>query len=235
MKRAILALAFLSAACATRSALPSLPLTPPPGEAKFADVIDGFVSADRVTPPPSCATLFVGSSSIRFWNSLAADFPTRTVINRGFGGSTVWEVNHYFGQIVAPYGPREIVYYAGENDLNADRTPDDAFADFIEFMRLKQAALGSTPVWFIAAKPSKLRLAQLPQQTAFNDKVRALADARDDLAYIDIVSPMLKPDGTPRDIFIADDLHMTPEGYAIWTPIVNAALDAGQPARAPNC
>ena len=46
---------------------------------------------------------------------------------------------------------------------------------------------------------------------------------------------MLKPDGTPRDIFVEDDLHMTPEGYAIWTPIVNAALDAGQPAKAPGC
>lgn len=235
MKRALLAFAFLSAACATQAPLPSLSLTPPPREANFADVIDGWATADRATPPPACATLFVGSSSIRFWNSLAADFPTRTVINRGFGGSTVWEVNHYFNRIVAPYRPREIVFYAGENDLNADRTPDQAFADFVEFMRLKQGALGSTPVWFIAAKPSKLRLAQLPQQTAFNDKVRDLADMRDDLAYIDVVAPMLKPDGTPRDIFVEDDLHMTPEGYAIWTPIVNAALDAGQPAKAPGC
>lgn len=235
MKRAILALALLCAACATGTPLPALSVTPPPREAGYADAIATFEAADRETPPPSCPTLFVGSSSIRFWSSLAEDFPTRAVINRGFGGSTVWEVNHYFSRIVAPYHPREIVFYAGENDLNAGRTPDDAFADFVQFMRLKQDALGATPVWFIAAKPSKLRFDQLPLQTAFNDKVRALAATRDDLAYIDIVPAMLKPDGSPKDIFVADNLHMTPEGYALWTPIVNAALDAGQPAHAPGC
>ena len=64
---------------------------------------------------------------------------------------------------------------------------------------------------------------------------KALADARDDLAYIDIVPAMLKPDGTPKDIFVEDNLHMTPAGYALWTPIVDAALDAGQPAKAPGC
>ena len=65
--------------------------------------------------------------------------------------------------------------------------------------------------------------------------MKALADQRGDLAYIDIVPGMLKADGTPKDIFVADDLHMTPEGYAIWTPIVDAALDAGQSAKAPGC
>jgi len=65
--------------------------------------------------------------------------------------------------------------------------------------------------------------------------VKSLADKRDDLAYIDIVPAMLKPDGTPKDIFVQDNLHMTPEGYAIWTPIVTKALDAGQKAKAPGC
>jgi hypothetical protein len=75
----------------------------------------------------------------------------------------------------------------------------------------------------------------MPAQTAYNAKVKALADRRDDLAYIDVVKPMLKPDGSPKDIFVEDNLHMTPEGYAIWTPIVDAALDAGQKAKAPGC
>ncbi len=236
IKRAILAFALLAAACASANPpLPDLPLTPPGKAANFDEAIAAFEASDKAAAPPTCTTLFVGSSSIRFWRSLAEDFPTRAVINRGFGGSTVWEVNHYFSRIVAPYRPREIVFYAGENDLNAGRTPDDAFADFVAFMRLKEQTLGTTPVWFISAKPSKLRLGQMAQQTAFNDKVRALADARDDLAYIDIVPAMHKADGSLKDIFVEDDLHMTPEGYALWTPIVNDALDAGQPARAPGC
>jgi lysophospholipase L1-like esterase len=227
-----LVLALLGA-CATVETDPVQ--TPPPKAPGFADVIAGFEEADKASMPPKCATLFVGSSSIRFWRSLKEDFPDRTVINRGFGGSTVWEVNAYFDRIVTPYRPKEIVYYAGENDINAKRTPDDAYADFVGFMRMKDKALGKTPVWFISSKPSKLRFDQMPAQAQFNAKVKALADRRDDLAYIDVVQPMLKLDGSPKDIFVEDNLHMTPDGYAIWTPIVDAALDKGQTAKAPGC
>jgi hypothetical protein len=73
------------------------------------------------------------------------------------------------------------------------------------------------------------------RQAELNAKVKALADRRDDLAFIDVVSVMLKPDGTPKDIFLADNLHLTPEGYALWTPLVDDALDAGQKAKAPGC
>ncbi|RYY97082.1 MAG: hypothetical protein EON61_20665 [Alphaproteobacteria bacterium] len=238
MKRIITALAVLAVnACATANpALPDLAQTAPPVAPRFAEAIAAFEASDKTAMPPKCATLFVGASSIRFWKSLKEDFPDRTVINRGFGGSTVWEVDHYFDRVVAPYHPKEIVFYAGENDLWIDkRTPDEIYADFVQFMRLKDKALGTTPVWYISAKPSKQRFEQFATQVDLNAKVKALADQRDDLAFIDIVPAMLKPDGTPKDIFVADDLHMTPDGYALWTPIVDAALDAGQSAKAPGC
>ena len=237
MKRIIASLALLaSTACATSAPLPDLAQTAPPRAPRFDDAIAAFDASDKAVMPPKCATLFVGASSIRFWKSLKEDFPDRTVINRGFGGSTVWEVDHYFDHVVAPYHPKEIVFYAGENDLWIDkRTPDEIYADFVQFMRLKEKTLGATPVWYISAKPSKQRFEQLGLQATLNAKVKALADTRDDLAYIDVVPAMLKPDGKPKDIFVEDNLHMTPFGYALWTPIVDAALDAGQPARAPGC
>ena len=236
MKRLIVSLAVFASACATTTPLPDLPQTPSATAPRFDEAIAAFEAADRDALPPKCATLFVGASSIRFWKSLKEDFPDRTVINRGFGGSTVWEVDHYFDRVVKPYHPKEIVFYAGENDLWIDkRTPDQIYADFVQFMRLKEKSLGATPVWYISAKPSKQRFEQLSLQADLNAKVKALADQRDDLAFIDVVPAMLKSDGTPKDIYVADNLHMTPEGYAIWTPIVDAALDAGQPAKAPGC
>jgi len=227
--------ALLLSACATHAALPDLAQSPPAAAPAFVEVIAAFGEADRMSMPPACATLFVGSSSIRFWRSLKEDFPDRNVINRGFGGSTVWEVAHYFDQVVTPYRPKEIVFYAGENDINAGRTADEAYADFVHFMRLKEKALGATPVWYISAKPSKLRRDQFGKQSALNGMIEALAGQRNDLAYVDVVSVMLKTDGTPKDIYVEDDLHMTPDGYALWTPIVDAALDAGQAGRAPGC
>lgn len=213
---------------------------------RFDAAIDAFEAADKTAMPPKCATLFVGSSTIRFWSSLKEDFPDRQVVNRGFGGSTVWEIDDYFSRVVTPYHPRAIVFYAGDNDL-ADvparngnpavpgHTPDQVYADFVTFMKLKDKALGKTPVWFISVKPSKLRWDIQDKMTAVNAKVKALADKRNDLAYIDIVPAMLKPDGTPKDIFREDRLHMTPDGYALWAPIVEKALAEGQKDKAPGC
>lgn len=223
--------ALLASACATGTA--GLPPIEP--STRFDEAMTAFAAEDAAAMPARCGFLFVGSSSIRFWRTLKQDFPDRPVINRGFGGSTIAEVNWYFDKVVKPYKPQAIVFYAGENDLNAGRTPRDAALDFHTFMALKTQALGATPVWYIAAKPSKLRRDQKPVQDDLNARIRMMADQRDDLAYIDIVPVMLNPDGTPKDIYVEDNLHMTPDGYRLWTPIVDAALDAGQRSRAPGC
>ena len=198
---------------------------PARGPERFAPEIEAFAAADRAQPPPPCGFLFVGSSSIRFWRTLAVDMAPIPIINRGFGGSTVADVDALFDKVVTPYRPRAIIFYAGENDLSAGKTPAQIVADFARFMDLKTRALGQTPVWFISLKPSKQRWAQLAQQGEVNDAVKAHAARRHDLHYIDIVSTMIEG-GKPKEIFIGDGLHMTPEGYVLWTNVIRPAVEA---------
>jgi lysophospholipase L1-like esterase len=193
-------------------------------EYSLAGEVDRFIAADRTAPPAPCQVLFVGSSSFVEWRKdLAADMAPIPVINRGFGGSHIEYVNRWFDKIVAPYRPRAIVFYAGDNDIDAGKSVTRVVADFDAFMALKTHALGATPVYFIAVKPSKLRFTQLPLQTQVNDEIRARAGQRSDLHFIDVVSPMLE-DGKPRDIYVSDGLHMNRDGYVIWARIVKAAL-----------
>ena len=195
-----------------------------------------FVEADRAAPPAACQVLFVGSSSIVNWkDGLAADMAPMPVINRGFGGSHIEYVNRWFEQIVAPYHPRAIVFYAGENDLDAGKSVERVVSDFDEFMKRKTQALGDTPVYFISLKPSKLRFAQFPLQSEVNEAVRERVGKRTDLHFIDIVPPMLDDEGKPKDLFVADGLHMKPAGYAIWTKAVRAALLPNTEAEAHTC
>src|ERR1044071_3560888 len=67
-----------------QSATPAKPASLP-----FAKEIEAFAASDKTNPPPTGAILFIGSSSIRLWTNLAADFPRHRVINRGFGGSQI--------------------------------------------------------------------------------------------------------------------------------------------------
>lgn len=49
----------------------------------FADEIAAFEAADRERPPPERPIVFVGSSSIRLWDTLAEDVAPLPVLNRG--------------------------------------------------------------------------------------------------------------------------------------------------------
>jgi len=146
------------------------------------------------------------------------------VINRGFGGSKIEDVDLYFDKVVAPYKPRAIFFYAGENDLSAGETVETVVTNFERFMTMKTAELGDAPVYFISLKPSKLRLAQMPLQAEVNTRIKALAETRSDLRYVDVIPAMLDQ-GAPKDIYVADGLHMNPDGYALWTGIVRPVLE----------
>lgn len=192
--------------------------------ARFADQIAAFAAEDKVALRPACQIVFTGSSSIRFWKTLGEDLAPLPVLNRGFGGSRIADVNHWFEQVVGRYRPAAVVFYAGENDLAAGKDPAAIVADFEQFLALKDKALGETPVYFVSLKPSKLRWGHFAAQSWINDRIRELADRRADLEFIDVVRPMLK-DGRPKDIFVEDNLHMTRAGYVLWAGAVKPVLE----------
>ncbi len=226
MKRLVLLAAFSLAACTSAGAVsdPSPAIAAElPADAPFRDEILRFAELDREAPPPECAVLFVGSSSIRLWSTLKEDLAPLPVLNRGFGGSTIAQSNMYFDRIVAPYRPRAIVLYAGENDLDNGQSPDAVAAEFRRFLEMKRARLGKTPVFYISAKPSKQRFGQFARQSELNAAIRQLAASSTDLTFIDVVTPMLR-DGRPQDLYVEDGLHMNAAGYAIWRGLVRDAL-----------
>jgi hypothetical protein len=101
--------------------------------------------------------LLVGSSSIRGWRSAAMDFPNFRVVNRGFGGSHLEDVNFYAGQVVFPYKPKLIVLYAGENDVVAGKSVERVFDDFKKFAVSVRRKLPKTRLIFVSLKPSPAR------------------------------------------------------------------------------
>lgn len=195
--------------------------------ARWNDTIAAFEAADRAHPPAPGAVLFIGSSSIRLWTTLATDFPGVRAINRGFGGSEIDDATFFADRIVAPYHPAAIVMYAGDNDLADGDSPQQVLQDFQAFVRTARALDPGVPIAFIAIKPSVARQSLLPQIRAANAKVRDWATTQPDVAYLDVFTPMLGADGQPESTWFGDDgLHMNRRGYALWVGIVKPWLDA---------
>lgn len=187
--------------------------------------INAFAEIDRKQTPPENAILFVGSSSIRMWENLRASFPNLKVINRGFGGSRLEDVDHYFNQIVTPYKPKTIVLYAGENDLNEGVAPETVVESYRKFAEMVHQKLPKTKILYVSAKPSPSRWKIADQFRRANDLIKAEI-ARDRKAkYVDVWTAMLGANGEPLpEIFRDDKLHMNEKGYAIWTRIIEKYL-----------
>ncbi len=184
-----------------------------------------FEAADKTNPPPKQAILFIGSSSIRLWQTIAHDFAEHKIINRGFGGSQIADSTHFAERIVIPYEPRLIAMYAGGNDINAGKTPERVAADFKAFVGTVHAKLPNTRIAYISIAPNPARWAQVERVKATNALVAEYTKQNPKLQFIDVFPHMLGPDGRPRpEIFVEDKLHMNANGYALWTKIVKPYL-----------
>lgn len=193
---------------------------PAPANKWEAD-IRKFEEVDRQNPPPKGAVLFIGSSSIRMWKDVATDFPATKVINRGFGGSEIADSTNFADRIVIPYQPRMVVLYAGDNDLNSGKTPQQVFAAYQAFVNRVRAKLPKAKIAFISIKPSLARVKLMAQMRTTNELIRNYAAKNKNLVFIDVFTPMLNAEGQPRpELFIQDGLHMNRTGYDIWKRVI---------------
>lgn len=204
--------------------------TPPPaatGPQRWEKDIAAFEAADKQTPPPQSPVIFVGSSSIRMW-SLPESFPDRPTLNRGFGGSTLADSIHYFDRLIIPHQPSAIVVYAGDNDIAKEMSAEEVAADFQKLAGLASEKLPGTPVIFIAIKPSIKRWNLWPAMSRANSLIASWCASRPGVHFADIAAPMLadvEAGQPPRaSLFKKDGLHLSEEGYAVWTRVIEPML-----------
>lgn len=195
------------------------------GPERWEKDIAAFEKSDAANPPPKGGIVFVGSSSIRMWKTLAQDFPKHNVINRGFGGSQTSDSVHFADRIVIPYEPRMIVFYAGANDISAKKTPEKVAADFRAFVEKVRAKLPGVEIAYISIAGNPARWTQVEQVKEANALVAAYCKETPRTQFIDVFTAMLGPDGKPKpDIFLKDRLHMNAKGYELWTNIIGPRL-----------
>lgn len=230
MNKLYFLLLLLAFACGepTKTAVTTT-ISPPEGVPvihRFENEIRTFETADSMAKPPADFVLFVGSSSVRKWGTLAEDLAPLAVLNRGFGGSNFQDLLYFADRIVFKYQPSAVVVYEGDNDIVSDTLqPEHVAIRLGVFQELMQAKLPGVPTYFLAVKPSIARRNLLTKAKATNALIQEMAANDEMLTYIDVATPMMTEDGKIRsDIFIKDSLHMNATGYALWTEVVRAVL-----------
>ena len=183
---------------------------------KWEKAIAAYEQTDRTNRPPKGALLFIGSSTIRLWKTLAQDFPGQRVINRGFGGSEIVDSSHFAERIIFPYTPRMVFLRAGGNDLWGGKPPEQVFAEFKEFVQKVHAKLPDTEIVFVSLSPSIARWKQADKEKTLNALVKDYISGKPRLKYLETYDMVLGADGQPRaGLFIEDKLHFNAAGYEL--------------------
>ena len=196
--------------------------------------IAAFEAADRKTPPPKQAILFVGSSSIRGWK-LNKYFPDLKTINRGFGGSQMSDSVRYANRIVTPHKPKIVVVYAGDNDIADGKSPKQVADDYILLVDKIRTQLPHTHILFIAIKPSIRRWKLVDKMRKANQMIKEITKKDAQQGFIDIDKPMIGDDSLPRkELFAKDGLHLNHEGYVLWSKLTRDAIKIATASKTPS-
>jgi len=180
--------------------------------------------------PDSETVVFIGSSSIKRWDTLEEDFAPLPVLNRGFGGSTMRDVN-VFMDFLMRYESMRIVVYEGDNDLVDDASDIDE--DFLDpcrkFIPRWQETLPEAEIYFLSIKPSPARAHATERYREANRRLARLCEEDSRLHFVDVFTPMLDAEGKIRpELYVADGVHLNARGYSLWTRIIRGHLNPSE-------
>lgn len=182
--------------------------------------IDAFDKLNGANPLQECI-LFTGSSSIRMWKNPAKDFNNPKILNRGFGGSQIIDLIENFDQVILKYHPKKIVIYSGDNDIQEGKSAEIVYGDFCTLYGMIKAKLPNAEVYYIAIKPSLNRWEKVIEMQKANTMINEYLNTKSNAFFVDVFSPMIDLNGKPSEKwFMEDGLHLTDEGYQLWTKIL---------------
>lgn len=199
--------------------------------------IAAFEAQDVQSPPPQEAIVFVGSSSIRLWDTLEEDMAPMPVVQRGFGGSRLFDAIYYTDRIITPYAPKMLVVFSGSNDIAGDtpKSAEEVTELYRQFVNRVHYRMADLPIYFIAISPTKSRWEHKDIVFETNRRIAEIAETDERLFFIDTASALLDDKGEPNDeLFVLDRLHLNAEGYAVWTSIIRPILTEGWDATGPS-
>lgn len=193
---------------------------------RFRSEIEQFDLLDQDRLNKENLIVFTGSSSIRFWQSLVSDFPDYNVINRGFGGSEMSDLNYFWDKLILLHQPTKVFIYEGDNDINSGKSIEVIMEGYKYLAQKMAKYLPNTKLYLISPKPSVARWHLKDKYEQLNYSIALWVLWEPNITFIDVWTPMCDDKGeVKKDLFIGDMLHMNDKGYKIWASTVRPFIE----------
>ena len=177
------------------------------------------------------AVLFIGSSSIRRWDSIKKDLDPYEPIKRGYGGAHFYDLIHFTKRLVSPHKVKAIAVFVA-NDITGnqggvnDLSPKEVLSLVKIVTKQIRKTHNKTPIFFIETTPSSSRWKVWNKISKANDLIKDFTSKKRNIFFIDTRSYFLKLNGMPNDeFFVGDKLHLNNRGYKLWSKIITESFD----------
>jgi len=194
----------------------------------WSGAIADLEAKDKTETHPDDSILFVGSSSIHLWSDIATDMAPYHAIQRGYGGARWIDVAIFAERLITSHKFRAVVFFVANDITGApnDCTPAEVAGLCAHVLAEVRKHNANAPVFFIAVTPTESRFKVWATAQAANTAVRALCEQSKNTHYIGTESVFLNADKKPRpELFRADQLHLTRDGYILWAAAIKSQLD----------
>lgn len=174
--------------------------------------------------------VFMGNSITIGWlNSRPEFFDGKPYVNRGISGQTTPQMLLRFRQDVIDLKPKAVVILAGTNDIAGNTGPMTleeilnnikSMCEVAKANNIKVVLSSVLPAFDYPWRPGLKPNEKIP---ALNDMIKAYSEEAGHI-YLDYFSAMADDrNGLPKK-YANDEVHPTPEGYAVMEPMVEKAI-----------
>lgn len=176
--------------------------------------------------------LFVGSSSVRLWESISTDMLPYQAIARGYGGAKLSDFSYYVNRIVGPHQCGAIAVFVA-NDItgsNEDVSPRRVLKLFKKTLKMIRKSQPEIPVFWIEITPTPARWKSWEQISRANHLIRQFCERKNNLFYVPTSHCFLNEQRLPdKSYFVSDLLHLNQEGYQLWSRCIKETFDKAVP------
>lgn len=202
----------------------------PAPEHKYEDDVAKFAR----TPPEPGGVLLVGSSIFRKWTTFAADLAPIPVTNRAFGGSRTADQLFFFDRIVPSSRAGLVVWYCGSNDVKGGVASKVVLGNTEQWIGRTRSSLPGARILLVSVIRAiqKREDGQLDEVDEVNAGLRKFSQTMAGVDYVDINPGLETASGEALpDCYLADKLHLSPEGYRRMTSALRPAIEKSRTAR----
>ena len=190
--------------------------------------IQALEKLDQQQQDPAHAVLFLGSSSIRRWDSIAKDMAPYPVIQRGYGGAKYSDLAVFIERLLGSHQFDAVAIFVG-NDI-AGKKEDKTADEVLRLIKIVVAKIhekkADAPIFLIAVTPTISRFAAWGKIKQVNSLMESYSQSEKLVHYIGTAEHFLDSANKPIDkYFVADKLHLNSDGYRVWSGIIKQAFD----------